>query len=160
MPTQTLGYSDWSMSLISTPPPTTMRAVAVTITLAAIRIDGGSRRNFDIRRSIGFARGATRVGRCCSSLFDSTPCTRSTLGPVTPADQSCTHESSTRGVWGLVDVQLLEQCERVVDRLEEVLVVLDHFAPHVDAQPLLVDEQLVPIEHLSEGEVPLLNEPR
>src|SRR5215471_10018252 len=63
MPTQTLGYSEWSMSRISTPPPSTMRAVAVTITLAAIRIDGGSRRNFDIRRSIGFGRGASRAFR-------------------------------------------------------------------------------------------------
>jgi hypothetical protein len=57
------------MSLINTPPPTTMTAVAVTITLAAIRIDGGSRMNFDIRRSIGFA-GATRASRCCLSPFD------------------------------------------------------------------------------------------
>src|SRR5262245_40422503 len=42
-----------------------------------------------------------------------------------------------------VDVQLVQQGQRVVDRLEQVLVVLDHLAPHVDAKPLLVDVELV-----------------
>src|SRR5262249_49499421 len=60
----------------------------------------------------------------------------------------------------LVDVQLLEQRERVVDRLEEVLVVLDHLAPHVHAEPLLVDVELVAIEHLPEAEVRLRGERR
>src|SRR4029453_5715186 len=49
----------------------------------------------------------------------------------------------------LVDVQLLQERERVVERLEQVLVVLDHLAAQVDAKPLLVDVQLVAIEHLS-----------
>src|SRR6059036_1199085 len=61
MPTQMFGYSEWSSTLIRTPPPTTTRAVAVTITLAAMRIDGGSRRNLDIRRSTGLGRGASRT---------------------------------------------------------------------------------------------------
>jgi len=39
---------------MSTPPTTTTIAVAVTMTLAAVRTEGGSRRNRDIRRSIGF----------------------------------------------------------------------------------------------------------
>src|SRR3954468_18765044 len=55
MPTQTVPYSLWSSSRIRTPPPSTNNAVAATITLAAIRIDGGSRGNFDIRPSNGFA---------------------------------------------------------------------------------------------------------
>ena len=40
-----------------TPPTTVISSVAVTITLAAIRTDGGSRRKRDIRRSMGFGRG-------------------------------------------------------------------------------------------------------
>ena len=40
--------------------------------------------------------------------------------------------------------------ERVVQGLEEVLVVLDGLAPHVDAEPLLVAVELVAIEHLLE----------
>ena len=49
----------------------------------------------------------------------------------------------------LVNVQLLQERERVVERLEQVLVVLDHLAAHVDAKPLLVDVQLIAIEHVS-----------
>ena len=37
----------------------------------------------------------------------------------------------------------------VVERLEQVLVVLDHLAAHVDAQPLLVAVQFVAIENVS-----------
>src|SRR4051794_27405008 len=65
MPTQTVPYSLWSSSRIRTPPPSTNNAVAATITLAAIRIDGGSRRNFDIRRSNGF--GGVACSRCTRS---------------------------------------------------------------------------------------------
>src|SRR5436190_126944 len=44
------------------PPPTTTSVVAVTMTLAAMRIEGGSRKNFDMRRSIRFGgRGAFRT---------------------------------------------------------------------------------------------------
>jgi hypothetical protein len=57
-------------------------------------------------------------------------------------------------------VQLVEQRERVVEGLEQVLVVLDHLAPHVDAEPLLVAVQLVAIEHVLERELALGDEPR
>src|SRR3954465_10880841 len=60
MPTQTVPYSLWSSSRISTPPPSTNSAVAATITLAAIRIEGGSRRNLDNPRSNGLG-GASRI---------------------------------------------------------------------------------------------------
>ena len=53
------------------------------------------------------------------------------------------------GPW-LVDVQLVEERKRVVESLEQVLVVLDHLAAHVDAKPLLVRVQLIAIEHVSE----------
>ena len=49
----------------------------------------------------------------------------------------------------LVNVQLAQERERVVERLEQVLVVLDHLAAHVDAQPLLVAVQFVAIENVS-----------
>src|SRR3954447_7259078 len=65
MPTQTVPYSVWSSSRIRTPPPSTNNAVAATITLAAIRMDGGSRRNFDIRRSNGF--GGVACSLCTRS---------------------------------------------------------------------------------------------
>ena len=60
-----------------------------------------------------------------------------------------------RGIAGagavpLVDVQLVQERERVVEGLEQILVVLDHLAAHVDAKPLLVDVQLIAIEHVSE----------
>ena len=38
----------------------------------------------------------------------------------------------------LVDVQLAQQRKRVVERLKQILVALDHLAAHVDAKPLLV----------------------
>jgi hypothetical protein len=69
MPTQMLEYSEWSRTRINTPLPTTTTAVAVTITLAAVRMDGGSRRNFDIRRSTGFWRDAARASRSRLPLF-------------------------------------------------------------------------------------------
>src|SRR6478735_3564339 len=90
MPTQMFGYSEWSSTLIRTPPPTTTRAVAVTITLAAIRIDGGSRRNFDIRRSIGLGRVNSRLfrrtpaGPGCRALID--PFSRRSLSPHRDAE--------------------------------------------------------------------------
>ena len=49
---------------------------------------------------------------------------------------------------------LLSRCaacpaaQLIVERLEQVLVVLDHPAAHVDAKPLLVHVQLIAIEHL------------
>src|SRR5215212_12183322 len=45
-----------------------------------------------------------------------------------------------------VHVELGQQALGVVDHLEEVLVVLDHLAAHVDPQPLLVHEGLVAVE--------------
>src|SRR4029077_20959919 len=60
----------------------------------------------------------------------------------------------------LVDVQLFEERERVVEGLEQVLVVLDHLAAHVDAKPLLVDVQLIAIEHVSERQGALRDESR
>ncbi|HUK95906.1 MAG TPA: hypothetical protein VLU96_12760 [Gaiellaceae bacterium] len=63
IPTQTLEYSLWSNSRIRTPLPATIIAVATTMTLAAVRTDGGSLRNFDVRRSIGFVRGEARTFR-------------------------------------------------------------------------------------------------
>jgi hypothetical protein len=50
----------------------------------------------------------------------------------------------------LINVQLVQERERVVEGLKQILVVLDHFAAHVDAKPLLVDVQLIAIEHVSE----------
>ena len=44
------------------PLATTTVAVAVTITLAATRTEGGLLMNFDIRRSIGFTAVGTRGG--------------------------------------------------------------------------------------------------
>ena len=58
-----------------------------------------------------------------------------------------------------VDVQLLQQRERVADALQQILVVLDHLAAHVHAKPLLVDEQLVAIEHVRERQVALRRSP-
>ena len=56
MPSQMLEYSRWSIALIAIPPPTTAMNVAVTITLAALRTEIGSRRNRFIRRSIALGR--------------------------------------------------------------------------------------------------------
>src|ERR1700675_3097810 len=52
MPTQMFEYSSWSNSRISTPPATTTMVVAVTMTPAAVRTDGGSLRNRVRRRSV------------------------------------------------------------------------------------------------------------
>ena len=52
MPSQMLEYSRWSITRNAIPPPTTTMNVAVTITLAALRTEIGSRRNRFIRRSI------------------------------------------------------------------------------------------------------------
>src|SRR6266498_1663819 len=54
------GYSSWSSTRIRIPPATTTVAVAVTITLAALRTDTGSRRNRVIRRSISLGRAISR----------------------------------------------------------------------------------------------------
>jgi hypothetical protein len=60
----------------------------------------------------------------------------------------------------LVDVELVEEREWVVERLEQILVVLDHLAAHVDAEPLLVRVELVAVEQLIEWEVGPREEPR
>ena len=49
----------------------------------------------------------------------------------------------------LINVQLVQERQRVIESLEKVLVVFDHLATHVDAKPLLVHEQLIAIEHVS-----------
>src|SRR5215471_1804933 len=64
-----------------------------------------------------------------------------------------------RRAYGLVDVQLVQEGDWVVERLEQVLVVLDHLAAHVDAEPLLVDVQLIAIEHFPHRQIPLREEP-
>ena len=43
----------------------------------------------------------------------------------------------------LEDVQLRQEGHVVADRLQHVLVVLDHLRSHVDPQPLLVHERLI-----------------
>ena len=45
-----------------------------------------------------------------------------------------------------VDMQLFEEREGVIEGLEQILVVLDHLAAHVDAEPLLMYIVLIPIE--------------
>src|SRR5262245_38298046 len=50
-------YSSWSTSRMRIPPRTTTAAVAATMTPAADRTEGGSRRKRDIRRSIRLGRG-------------------------------------------------------------------------------------------------------
>ena len=56
IPTHTFVYSRWSKTLIRTPERTTTLAVARTMVPAAPRTDGGSRRNFVIRRSSRLTR--------------------------------------------------------------------------------------------------------
>ena len=56
------GYSWWSSTRIRTPPKTTTAAVVVTITLAAVRTEGGLRRNRDVLRSIKLGRGGRDIG--------------------------------------------------------------------------------------------------
>ena len=55
----------------------------------------------------------------------------------------------------LVDMKLGQERQRVVECLEQVLVVFDHPAAHVDAKPLLVDVELVAVEHVSQRQVAL-----
>jgi hypothetical protein len=57
-------------------------------------------------------------------------------------------------------VKLVKERERVTNRLEQILVVLDHLALHVDAKPLLVGVQLIAIENVSQWQVRLREEPR
>ena len=64
MPTQMFGYSAWSSTRIRIPPATTTTAVAVTMTRAAIRTEGGSRRKRDMLRSIGFGRATRGMTSC------------------------------------------------------------------------------------------------
>jgi hypothetical protein len=47
-------------------------------------------------------------------------------------------------------VQLVQERERVVEGLKQILVVLDHLAAHVNAKPLLVAVQLIAIENVPE----------
>ena len=56
MPMKMFGYSLWSSSRISSPLPTTITAVDVTMMLAALRTVTGLRRNRASCRSIGLTR--------------------------------------------------------------------------------------------------------
>src|SRR4051794_21537273 len=70
-------------------------------------------------------------------------------------------ESGQRRAAGVsIDVQLLQQRERVPDDLQQILVVLDHLAAHVHAKPLLVDEQLIAIEPVGGGQAGLREQSR
>jgi hypothetical protein len=51
-----------------------------------------------------------------------------------------------RGVYSLVDMQLFQEREGVIEGLEQILVVLDHLAAHVDAEPLLMNVVLISVE--------------
>jgi hypothetical protein len=58
--------------------------------------------------------------------------------------------SFRRGRWNtLINVQLVQERQGVIERLEQVLVVFDHLAAHIDPKPLLVHVQLIAIEHVS-----------
>ena len=84
-------------------------------------------------------RHRPRVARVCSHIA------RLPVPASARAGPNCLGDTTPR----LVDVQLFEQRERLIHGLEEILVVLDHLAAHVDAEPLLVHEHLVAIEHVS-----------
>src|SRR5262245_16113761 len=59
------GYSSWSITLMSTPAPTTTTTVALTITPAALRTESGSRTKRSSRRSTTFHRPmANSLLRC------------------------------------------------------------------------------------------------
>jgi hypothetical protein len=58
----------------------------------------------------------------------------------------------------LINVQLVQERERVIERLEQVLVVFDHLAAHIDAKPLLVHVKLIAIEQVSQRQVTLSDE--
>src|SRR5215510_558210 len=96
-------------------------------------------------------QGTSRVGRYAENLMNRPEC--SLLKKVL----------LFVGLWsrpsGLVDVELLQRGVRVVEGLEEVLVVLDHLAAHVDPEPLLVHVQLIAVEQIAEREVALRDEP-
>ena len=55
----------------------------------------------------------------------------------------------------LIDMQLLQKRGLIIDGLKQILVVFDHLAAHVDAQPLLVSVQLIAIEHIPQWQAPL-----
>src|SRR5215510_7697447 len=90
-------------------------------------------------------QGTRRVGRYAENLMNRPEC--SLLKKVL----------LFVGLWsrpsGLVDVELLQRGVRVVEGLEEVLVVL------VDPEPLLVHVQLIAVEQIAEREVALRDEP-
>ena len=46
----------------------------------------------------------------------------------------------------LVDMQLFQERECVIEGLEQILIVLDHLAAHVDAEPLLMNVVLISVE--------------
>ena len=50
------------------------------------------------------------------------------------------------GVYSSVDMQLFQEREGVIEGLEQILVVLDHLAAHVDTEPLLMNIVLISIE--------------
>ena len=50
------------------------------------------------------------------------------------------------GVYSSVDMQLFQEREGVIEGLEQILVVLDHLAAHVDTEPLLMNVALISVE--------------
>src|SRR6185503_18057983 len=67
-------------------------------------------------------------------------------------------ELPSRLLLALIDVELAQERKLVVDALQQILVVLDHLAAHVDAKPLLVHEYLIAIQHVSERQGPLCDQ--
>jgi cytidylate kinase len=57
-------------------------------------------------------------------------------------------------------VNPVEERERVVEQLEQILVVLDHLALHVHTQPLLVHVTLIAVEQVRDRQVALRDESR
>ena len=81
MPSQMLEYSRWSIALIAIPPTTTTMTVAVTIRLAALRIEIGSCRNRFIRRSIVRGRFCPAMSRPRVRMPGKAPADAPTRGP-------------------------------------------------------------------------------
>src|SRR3954451_5375909 len=115
MATQMFGYSEWSKTRISTPEATTTSAVAVTITPAASLTDGGSRRNFVMRRSIGFGGFTFRTTRARPEvLTDPQLPTRDWLSSSKRYEGGRT----LRGADGLSDQLLVEEAADRARRIE------------------------------------------
>ena len=68
-----------------------------------------------------------------------------------------------RGRWRsqrLVDMQLFQERESVVEGLEQILVMLDHLAAHVDAQPLFIHVVLIAVERIPQELIALPKQAR